>query len=560
MVQSLVYGSRDNTDRILNSEYYISGSRRNQVAKNPSPPVRQLFNISEMLQTHARLRPNHIGASDSQRQLSYRAWNQRASALASGLLEHGLQAGERVAVLAYNRIEWLEMYVALARAGLVALPLNFRLVRDELAYILKDAQVSALVCAQSLQDKVLPITGTLPLKTCVQMDGATEAGWIDYEALIQHARVSTHWPRVDPKQTCALMYTSGTTGKPKGAIRSHEASTLMAYATALDMGFTVNDKALLVMPLCHANSLYFANTFIHLGACIVVDDRASFDPEHLLMLLSKHEITFTSMVPTHYIMMLALPEEVKKKYATQSVGRLLVSSAPANANLKRAIQHMFPNGQLYELYGSTEAGWVTLLRPEEQLRKLGSVGREWVGSGPIKLLDAQRQEVPDGEVGELYSCTSYAFEGYWGSPEKTAEAFAEAWCSVGDMAMRDADGFIWLMDRKSNMIISGGENIYPSEVEAVLCAHLAVQEAAVIGIPHQKWGETVLAVVVTKPGQDCSADNLKQWCKEHLAGFKQPRQIEFISAEDMPRTATGKIVHRRLRDLLAPRLTETATN
>ena len=522
--------------------------------------MRQLFNISEMLQTHARLRPHQVGASDSRRQLNFAQWNQRASALASGLLAQGLQPGDRVAVLAFNRIEWLELYVALARAGLIALPLNFRLVSDELAYILKDAQVSALVCAQALQNKVLGITHALALKACVQLDGQTEAGWTDYELLIQTAPTRNEWPQIDPKQICALMYTSGTTGKPKGAIRSHEASTLMAYATALDMGFTVNDKALLVMPLCHANSLYFANTFIHLGACIVIDDRSSFDPEHLLMLLSKHEITFTSLVPTHYVMMLALPEDVKKRYATQSVGRLLVSSAPANAPLKSAIQQMFPNGQLYELYGSTEAGWVTLLRPEEQLRKLGSVGREWVGSGPIKLLDAQRQEVPDGEVGELYSCTSYAFEGYWGAPEKTAEAFAGAWCSVGDMAKRDEDGFIWLMDRKSNMIISGGENIYPSEVEAVLCAHPCVQEAAVIGIPHDKWGETVLAVVVLKADQYTQADELKQWCKERLAGYKQPRQIEFMRSEDLPRTATGKVVHRRLREVIADRLTETASH
>jgi acyl-CoA synthetase (AMP-forming)/AMP-acid ligase II len=474
----------------------------------------------------------------------------------------GLQKGDKVALLAYNCVEWMEIYAALARAGLVAVPINFRLTSTEIEYIAQHSDAMAFIVQDELIDRVEPIKSQLKIsnKAYLAFGDNIPSCWTHYESLISAAPTYIQPIEVLPTDVSALMYTSGTTGKPKGAIRSHEGSTMIALATALELGFTSKDTSLLVMPMCHANSLYFANTFIHLGACIVVDDRASFDPEHLLMLLSKHEITFTSMVPTHYIMMLALPEDVKKQYATQSVGRLLVSSAPANANLKRAIQHMFPNGQLYELYGSTEAGWVTLLRPDEQLRKLGSVGREWIGSGPIKLLDAQRQEVPDGEVGELYSCTSYAFEGYWGSPEKTAEAFADAWCSVGDMAMRDTDGFIWLMDRKSNMIISGGENIYPSEVEAVLCAHPAVQEAAVIGVPHDKWGETVLAVVVTKAGQDCSADALKQWCKERLAAFKQPRHIEFISAQDMPRTATGKIVHRRLRDLLALRLTETATN
>ena len=248
---------------------------------------------------------------------------------------------------------------------------------------------------------------------------------------------------------------------------------------------------------------------------------------------------------------MALSAEATSQFATGSVARLLISSAPANESLKRDIQKLFPNGQLYELYGSTEAGWVTILRPEEQLTKLGSVGREWAGSGPIRIMDENRREVPDGEVGELYSCTSYAFEGYWNAQEKTEQAFAGAWCSVGDMARRDDQGYIWLMDRKSNMIISGGENIYPSEVEAVLAAHPAVQETAVIGVPHEKWGETVLAVVVLKPDAVCQADEIKQWCKDTLAGYKSPKEIRFVSASDMPRTATGKIVHRRLREQFA---------
>jgi acyl-CoA synthetase (AMP-forming)/AMP-acid ligase II len=503
-----------------------------------------------MVAHHARLRPQQIGAADSRRQLTYAQWSDRASGLASALLAQGLKPGERVAILAYNRIEWLEIYVALARAGLVALPLNFRLVSTEIAYILKDAQVSALVCAQSLQDKA-PNPNELPdVRLRIQMDGEQSNGWLNYESLIQNASRAVAWPHVDIKSICALMYTSGTTGKPKGAVRSHEASTLMAYATAMEMGFTRNDKALLVMPLCHANSLYFANTFIHLAACIIIDDNASFDPKNLLMLLSKHEITFTSLVPTHYTLLLALPEDVKQQFAPRSVARLLVSSAPANASLKNAILGLFPNGQLYELYGSTEAGWVTLLRPEDQLTKLGSVGREWAGSGPIKLLDMQRQEVADGETGELFSCTSYAFEGYWGAPEKTAEAFAHEWCSVGDMAMRDADGYIWLKDRKSNMIISGGENIYPSEVEGVLCSHPAVQEAAAIGVTDEKWGETVVAVVVLKSGAECNEDELKQWCKSRLAGYKQPRHYVYKCSDDLPRTATGKVMHRRLREVI----------
>lgn len=202
-------------------------------------------------------------------------------------------------------------------------------------------------------------------------------GGIGYESLIAQTR-ATHWfDAVDPDETCALLYTSGTTGRPKGVIRSHAGSALMALATAVEMGFSCTDTALVVMPLFHANSLYFASTFIHLGATCIIDDRHSFDPEGLLATLAQEKVTFTSLVPTHYIMVLALPEAVKNRYDVSSVGKLLISSAPARQDTKLAILNYFRNGELYELYGSTEAGWVTLLRPPEQIAKLGSVGREW---------------------------------------------------------------------------------------------------------------------------------------------------------------------------------------
>jgi acyl-CoA synthetase (AMP-forming)/AMP-acid ligase II len=356
---------------------------------------------------------------------------------------------------------------------------------------------------------------------------------------------------VRPDDLFALMYTSGTTGRPKGAMRSHEGNTLIAFATALVFGLGADDIGLLVMPLCHANSLYFAVTFTLLGASIVVDDRRHFDPEALLATLSRERITFTTLVPTHYVMMLSLPEPVKEAHDLSAVGKLLISSAPARKETKLAIMALFPNGKLFELYGSTEAGWVTVLRPNEQIEHLGSVGREWSGSGAIRLLDAEDREVPDGDVGELFSRTSYVFDGYWKSPEKTREAMRGEWCSVGDLARRDEQGYIHLVDRKNNMIISGGENIYPSEVEAVLAAYPAVQEVAVVGVPDEKWGEAVLAVVVLRPGRQAGERELLDWCRERLAGYKRPRGIRFVSEPELPRTATGKIQHRVLRDRVA---------
>ena len=513
----------------------------------------RLLTLSDAVATHARLSPRKIGARDSRRALSYQEWDRRASRLASGLLAGGLKPGDRVGLLAYNCLEWMEIYVGLARAGLVAVPLNFRLTGPEIAYILGHAEASALIAGGDFRGTVDQVRAELPIdaQRYFVLGDKAGPGWTYYEQLMAAGDPAQAFAPVDPSQTCALMYTSGTTGRPKGAIRSHGGSSLIALATALEMGFTRDDTALLVMPMCHANSLYFGSTFIHMGATCVIDDRRSFDPEALLATLANEKVTFTSLVPTHYIMVLALPEEVKRKYDVGSVGKLMISSAPARKDTKLAILEHFRNGKLYELYGSTEAGWVTLLRPEEQIARLGSVGREWAGSGPIRLLDAEGREVADGEVGELFSRTSYVFDGYWRNDDKTAEAFRGDWCSVGDMARRDADGYIWLVDRKSNMIITGGENVYPSEVEGVLGSHPKVKDVAVIGVPHEKWGETVQAVVVLHEGEQAGEDELRQWCRQRLAGFKCPSRVSFLADEQMPRTATGKILHRVLRQQIA---------
>lgn len=514
----------------------------------------QLLTIADAVATHARLTPGKLAVRDSRRRLSYAQWHVRASQLASGLCALGVARGDRVGVVAYNCIEWLEMYAAMARAGLVVVPLNFRLTGPEMAYILDHAEVSAVIAGPEFCDTLDGIRAQLqvPADRFIVLAEQAPAGWRSYEAVLAAGDAGAVFEPVHPDHTCALMYTSGTTGRPKGAVRSHGGSTLIALATALEMGFTREDTALLVMPLCHANSLYFGTTFIHMGGTIVVEDRRSFDPEALLQTLAEDHVTFTSLVPTHYIMVLSLPDQVKRRYDLSAVAKLMISSAPARQDTKRAILELFPNGSLYELYGSTEAGWVTLLRPHEQMSKLGSVGREWAGSGAIRLLDEHRNEVPDGEVGELFSRTAYAFDGYWKNPDKTAEAFDGQWCSVGDMARRDEQGYIWLVDRKSNMIITGGENVYPSEVEGVLGAHPAVRDVAVVGVPHEKWGEAVHAVVVLNQGQTASEQELRAWCRERLAGFKCPASIRFVADAEMPRTATGKILHRVLRQQLAP--------
>jgi fatty-acyl-CoA synthase len=498
---------------------------------------------------HARLHPDKIGARDLEREMSFRTWNARATRLANALLGIGLSKGDRICVLAYNCVEWLEIYTAAAIAGLVVVPINFRFIGPEIRYIVGNCEARALIIQDELLDIIDSIRSELPVPATnyIVFGGACSTGYRAYEELIAQARESRPDTVVASEDPWTLMYTSGTTGQPKGAIRSHRGSAILSLVTEVEMRLSRRDAALLVMPMCHANSLFFFGAFTYCGAACTVYSRKNFDPEHLVRTLAEGGATFTSLVPTHYIMILALSAAVRGRYSVEAVTKLMISSAPARRETKLAVMEYFKNSGLYELYGSTECGWVTMLQPEEQLTKLGSVGRETVGSRPIKLLDAQGNPVADGETGELYSCNAQTFNGYWKLPEKTKEAFRGDYCTVGDLARRDEDGFIYLVDRKSNMIISGGENVYPSEVEALLAAHPQVKDVAAIGVPDAKWGERVHAVIILHDGTSAVQEEIIGWCKDRIAGYKRPRSVSFIAEHEMPRTATGKILHRVLR-------------
>ncbi len=318
----------------------------------------------------------------------------------------------------------------------------------------------------------------------------------------------------------------------------------------INMGVRPMDKVMLVMPMCHVNSIQYSFPYTLVTAPVFVYNMVSFDPENLLKTIDRYKITFTSLVPTHYRMILDLPDSVKQGIDVSSVRQLLISSAPAGKELKLAIMDYFTNAELWEAYGSTEGGLGTLLRPEDQLRKLGSIGKEIFGTDRIRLLDEARNEVPDGEVGELFYRAPCVFKEYFKDPEKTKEAFEGEWFSAGDMARRDEDGYLTLVDRKANMIITGGENVYPSEVESVLRLHDAVKDVAVIGVPHEKWGEAIKAVVVLNDGHEAGealARDIIDFARDKIAGYKRPKSIDFVRGEDMPKTATGKLRHRTLK-------------
>ena len=515
--------------------------------------MKNVLNLGQMLTARARLSPQRIGARDLERSMTFHQWNSRACRLANALLGLGLSKGDRVAVLAYNTVEWVEIYAATAKAGLVAVPLNFRLVCKEIRYIVDDAEAAAIIVQGQLVgalEDIGPELSVQPSRRIWFGAGQCPAGYAFYEKLIADARAGDPDVVVAPEDPWMLMYTSGTTGNPKGAIRNHRGGAMLSLITEIELGMHRDDHALLVMPMCHANSLYFFNAFAYCGAITTVYSRKSFDPEHCVRVLGEGAATFTSLVPTHYAMMLALPQATRAQLNLDRVAKLMISSAPARPDAKRAIMEMFPNAGLFELYGSTETGWATMLHPHEQFDKLGSVGRECVGSAPIKLLAPNGEEVPDGEIGELYASNPYIFDGYWKLSEKTREAFRGDYCTVGDMARRDPDGFIHLVDRKSNMIITGGENVYPSDVEAVISGHPSVHDVAVIGLPDDKWGERVHAVIVLREGASQDEPSLHEWCKTRVAGHKRPRSFSFMRDEEMPRTATGKNLHRKLKAMI----------
>jgi acyl-CoA synthetase (AMP-forming)/AMP-acid ligase II len=514
--------------------------------------VAHWMNLGQNLKINAKKFPKKTALKDKSRSFTYPETNRRVNQLGHRLMELGLGKGDKVAVLTDNCIEIIELYLATAKTGIIIVPINFRLVSREVEYIVNNSDAKAMFVQAPLTTTVDPVKAVLHniLPTHYVVMGEAKEGYREYEAFINGAPVEEPNVEVNPADTWILIYTSGTTGKPKGVIRSHESHIAFYLINAVDFGFNETDVCMNVMPLCHINTTFFTFLFLYLGGSVYIHPAQFFNALEILTIIEREKITFVSLIPTHYNMILNLGTDVRKPNVS-SIRKLLCSSAPVRKSMKMAIIDFFPNSELFEGYGSTEAGIVTVLKPENQLLKPSSIGIESLGTELVKILGEDGNEVPVGEVGEIYSRGPMLFDSYYKLPEKTAQSFHNGWFSAGDMGRKDEDGYYYIVDRKDNMIITGGENVFPSEVEEVVGSHECVFDCACIGVPDEKWGEKIVAIVALKEGvskADLTEQTIKDCCKEGLAGYKRPKEIIFIRQEEMPRTPTGKILHRKLRE------------
>ena len=492
--------------------------------------------VSAGVHASAARTPHKIALRCLDQALSYAALSERIQRVSGGLQQGGLKRGECVALLAPNCLEYPEILLGVADAGGVAVTLNPRFTTHEVMSASRDCGARWLFVHSACGEHDLSNLGKI-FDRVIVIDG-DYGSWRDSAALGQ---VDDALADTDP---FTLVYSSGTTGKPKGITLSHRSRALTFHAMAMEYGcYGPDDLQLGIAPMAHGAGFAFIMASLFFGGS--VDILPKFDPEEVLHKLSQQPFTGVFMVPTHYQNIFALPNATLDRYrGTASALRSIISNAAAlPQHLKEKIVGYFGEGLLHETYGSTEAGIVTNLRPQYQLTKERSVGPAFA-LNHICLLDEQGKPVPRGAVGELYSRSPYLFNGYWNQPEETAAVLRDGWLTAGDLAREDEDGFYYIVDRKKDMVVSGGLNIYPREIEEVLATHPAVREAAVIGVPHEEWGESLRAFIVLRSGMQVDETALSQHCREVLAGYKVPKEYRYIAA--LPRNAGGKVLKREL--------------
>ena len=514
--------------------------------------------MADFLTAHAAQQPDKLAVIDDRRGTDVRTrtfaeLEDRSNRLANVLLQHEVAAGDTVVWCGQNSVGVVEGINACRKVGAVAVPLNYRLSDEEAAYVIDHCDANTVYVDAEFAPMVARVRAEIPkVRTVLVFDGEPPEDMLAVEPLV-HDASNEPPPAPDAADGAGttMIYTSGTTGKPKGALRS--ATTNLAAAsnsgdgtTLLGLiGYRPDDIYLTTGPLYHSGPGGFMGIAQAMGQTVVLQRK--FDPQDWLRLLDTYRATSTFSAPTPIRMICNTPDEIKVRYDRSSMRIMIANAAPWSFALKQQYVADFPPESLYEVYGSTELSVNTLMLPEDQLRKPGSCGKEAPGV-EIRLYDELGNIVtgtgPDN-TGELFVRSASVFSDYYKQNDKYQEDHRDGFQTVGDIAYRDDEGFIYICDRKKDMIISGGMNIYPAEIESALEAHPDVFEAAVFGIPSEEWGETVHAVIVKRPGSDLDEAAVDAHTREHLAGYKIPRSFSWM--DELPKTGSGKILKRELR-------------
>jgi len=516
------------------------------------PPTRPPYSGAHWVDhvaRHAYSIPDQVALRFQGESVTWGELNQRVQLAAAGLAERGVGAGDRVAILMTNRPEFLEAVLAANALGAIAVPVNFRLAPAEAAYVLADSGARLIVTDTALAPLAAAAAADLAQAPHIvaagpRTGGPLPAGAEPYTEMLDHSTGVPPQAEVSEHDVALLMYTSGTTGRPKGAMLTHLNLLMQAITTIRTGRLGGEDHAgLLNVPMFHIAGIGGMPPALMLGLRTVIMPTASFDAEATLDVIESERITSMFAVPAQWQVLCAHPDVTAR---TGSLRTISWGAAPATVTLLRTMNEKFPAAEIISVFGQTEMSPVTTALPAaDAIRKIGSVGKP-VALVAARIVDDQMNDVAPGEVGEIVYRGPTVMAGYWNNDEATAEAFAGGWFHSGDLVRADAEGYIYVVDRKKDMIISGGENIYCAEVENILAGYPGVADIAIVGAAHERWGETPIAVVVpADPAVPPTLEDLTAWSRDKLSSYKKPTGL--VVLDELPRNAAGKVLKHELR-------------
>ena len=474
---------------------------------------------------------------------TYGEFNERVNRLANALTDLGVSKGDKVAYLFYNGNQILETHYAVAKVGAVGVPLNFRLVGRELIYQIENADTICVVYGNEFIETINSIKGNLSKVKHFVCDGEGGEGVLNYEDLVRGGDPKEPDVEVSLNDEDLILYTAGATGVPKGAVLTHRNHLINGYTMIMDYQWTPDDILQIAPPLYHSASLHgFLVPGVIMGATMVIHKQVI--PREILQAMQEEKVTVSWGPATMWRMLINDP--AIDKYDLSSVRMILNGAMYMPADMRKELLSHFSNAVMGDTYGMTEASpCTTILRPKDAMRKPASVGVPLIHCD-VKIFNEKGEEMPVGEIGEIVNRGNF-MKGYYKMPKETEEAIKGGWFYTGDLGRKDEEGFIYLVDRKKDMIVSGGENVYSKEVEEMLSTYPKVFEVAVIGLPDEKWGEAVTAVVAAKPGEKITEEEIVEYSKKNLAGYKCPKVVKFANA--LPKNPAGKILKQELKKL-----------